>query len=89
VTVGDSSFPLIKPVLIDDYYVLSEAFYTNEGVLSALEIQVRDYLNHKTLSLDLMEQLIADYPNWPVLEQFYYGPILALLCKEAPRGFYK
>lgn len=81
--------PLIKPVLIDDYYVLSAAFYENRPEeLSHLEIQVRDYLKHQTLNLTILHELVKAYRTWPALEQFYYGPILMLLLKECVKGLY-
>lgn len=86
---GDAVVPKIKSVLIDDYYVLSEAFYTNKPNLSALEILTRDYLKGNTIDLYMLASLVKSAPDWPALEQFYYVPILILLMKDAIKGFYK
>ena len=85
----DSEIPLIKPVLIDDYYVLSGWFYAGEGEPSALEILVKDYLQCNTLDIKVLQALRKSYLSWAVLEQFYYGPLLMLLCREAVKGFYE
>lgn len=85
---GTETIPLIKSVLIDDYYVLSEAFYSNQANLSVLEILVRDYLKCQTIDLKMLAALISQYPDWPVLERFYYGPLLILLMKDSIKGFY-
>lgn len=83
-----NSLPIVKPVLVDDYYVLSEAFYQGGTELSVLEILIKDYLKAQSLDLDKLAHVVAAYPHWPVLEQFYYGPLLVLLLREAIRGFY-
>lgn len=83
-----ASYKLIKSVTVDDYYVLSEAFYEKKDDLSVLEILVKDYLKCNTLDLCMVNGLAAAYPNWPALEQFYYGPLLMLLMKEVTRGIY-
>lgn len=83
-----TDLPLIKSVLIDDYYVLSQAFYEGGTDLSVLEILVRDYLKHQTLNQTQLAALVEAYPDWPVLEQFYYGPLLVVLLREAIKGFY-
>lgn len=85
----DTVIPLIKSVNIDDYYVLSEAFYTKRTDLSGLEILVKDYLKASTIDLPMLGALVKAYPDWPVLEQYYYGPLLMLLMKDAIKGFYR
>lgn len=81
--------PIIKSVKIDDYYVLSEAFYTDQTNLSVLEILIRDYLKNQTIDLKMLGALVHAYPSWPVLERFYYGPLIILLLKDSLKGFYK
>lgn len=84
----DGNLLLIKSVLADRYYVLSEAFYTGGVNLSVLEILIRDYLKCQTIDLAMLTALVNAYPSWPVLERFYYGPLLVLLIKESIKGFY-
>ena len=81
-------YPLIKTVTTDDYYVLSEPFYTGTTGLSLLEIMTKDYLKKQTLDLPQLLALCGKYKTWGRLEQFYYGPILLTLIKEADRGVY-
>lgn len=88
-TDGVITLPLIKSVLVDNYYVLSKAFYEGDSDLSVLEVLVKDYLKYQTIDLVLLAALVKEYKNWPVLEQFYYGPLLILLMKDAVKGFYQ
>lgn len=85
----DEAIALIHPVLKDEYYLLSEWFYTGMGQASALEILLRDYLKSAAPDLGLLHQLVVGYRGWPLLEQFYYGPLLFLLMKDSVRGFYR
>lgn len=82
------SHPLIHKVLIDTYYVLSQNFYNNTAGQSVLEILVKDYLKMQTINLDMLLALCSKFKTWGRLEQFYYGPILLTLVKEADRGTY-
>jgi hypothetical protein len=83
-----ASIPVIHPVLIDDYYVLSAAFYNNTASKSVLEILTKDYLQGNALDMDMLQKLIDKYRSWSRLEQFYYGPILLTLLKETSISLY-
>lgn len=87
-TSGTDIIPLIHPIdPIGNYYVFSKAFYENDGAnMSLLEILVRDYVKRQTLDIRKLKALTDDYMNWPSVEQFYYGAVLVLLCKEASRS---
>jgi hypothetical protein len=85
---ANSTLPVIHPVLIDDYYVLSSAFYNNTVQKSVLEIQTKDYLQGNSLDMKMIQKLIDKYRSWSRLEQFYYGPILLTLLKEAGKSLY-
>ena len=88
-TDGVLTAPLIKSVLVDDSYVLSKAFYEGESNISILEVLIKDYLKYQTIDLVLLAALVREYKQWPALEQFYYGPLLILLMKDAVKGFYQ
>jgi len=76
--------PAIKKVLVDDYYVLSEAFYENEETgKSLLEICVDEYLDYKAPNVKALLALCRTYHAWGQLEKFYYLPVLMLLVKSA------
>lgn len=79
---------LIHDVLVDDKYVLSEAFYGGADSQSILEILVRDYMQGSTIDLDMLYALTSTFRYWKRLEQFYYGPILMTLIQEANRSQY-
>lgn len=76
--------PLIHPVTIDDYYVLSEAFYFgNFEEMSILEQVTTNTL--KGLDVDKADllRLVTNAKTWPNVERFYYIPLLLILIKYA------
>jgi hypothetical protein len=88
--VAGAPHQIVKSVLVDDFYVLSEAFYQNNGqAMSVLEILVKDYLKSHTLNFNMLGALVARYHDWPALERFYYGPMVMLLLKTAVEGLYQ
>lgn len=85
---SDLYIPLIHPVGIDDYYILSEYFYNKAQYgQSRLELQTRAYLEHKALDCGALVELCADVCNWGKMERFYYIPVLLFLIGAALRGF--
>lgn len=84
----NGSYPVITGVLDDDHYVLSEKFYTNVSGQSLLESLTTDYLKMQTIDLTKLIDLCGRFRTWGKLEQFYYGPILLTLIKEANRDTY-
>lgn len=86
--LNNSTIPLFHPVLKDDFYVLSQAFYEDSSDKSLLEVLVKDYLKMQALDLDKLYRLTEAYRKLGRLEQFYYGPILMILIKEADRASY-
>jgi len=83
---GESTIPLIKPVLDDDYYILSEAFYLKDRTqMSILEAQVMDYLEGSQPSFDMLVKLAQSSHKWGRMEKFYYLPILLILIKHLVR----
>ena len=77
--------PLIRPVTIDDYYVLSEAFYNNNPLQSVLEVQLTNMFSDEAISISELYRLCDDYLNWGLLEQFYYTPLLLTMIKHVIR----
>lgn len=82
-TESTVSMPSIYPVLEDSYYVFSTHFYNKLTSCSLLESLTLDYLNKRPLSLARLKYLYSRYKNLARLEQFYYGPILFTLIKQA------
>lgn len=80
--------PLIPYVIGDDYYVLSQNFYDQTEDMTVLEILTKDYITGVTLDMPMLKALISSYRLWPVLEKFYYGPLLLLLIKETSLNIY-
>ncbi len=79
---GDKIVPLIKPVTIDDYYILSEDFYKRGDDLSVLEAQTLLYIDGKPCEATSIRLLCENYRYWPRLEKFYYLPILLILIQS-------
>lgn len=84
----NASYPYINMVNTDDFYVLSSEFYTSGSSLSLLEILTKDYLKRQTIDLTKLLSLVEKFKSWGRLEQYYYGPILMTLIKEANRSTY-
>ena len=70
---------LIKPVLIDDYYVFSKSFYDNEHDKSLLESLTLDYLHNKAIRGTDLLLVCEKFRYWGRLEQFYYIPVIITL----------
>jgi len=83
------TFQLFYSTIIDDYYVLSSDFYNNTNNQSVLEILVKDYLRNKTLDSKMLLTFANIYKTLTRLDQYYYGPILLTLLKEANRSVYR
>jgi hypothetical protein len=76
----------IKPVTVDDFYVLSQAFYDNTPGQSVLESVVWKYLNGEAIDYKSLVETAKLYSKWGALEQFYYVPILMVLMKNLLQG---
>lgn len=75
------AFPKIYNVLDDQFYVLSRAFYEQDGQKSLLEVLTENYLQNEPNDPTLVLTLVRDSQKWGALERFYYIPILLLLIK--------
>lgn len=75
----NTMIPVIHPVLYDDCYVLSEAFYNDSPHLTLLEALTLDYLHHRALNKDKLLLLADRSMNWSRLDQYYYIPIIITL----------
>ncbi len=81
ITIVDKKVPLVKPVLFDKSYILSDSFYDNGDDMSVLEGMVKQYLNVENVSKNNLMAICQDYYNWSDLDRFYYTPLLMLLMK--------
>ena len=79
--------PLLHKVTIDNYYILSQAFYNNTNSQSKLELCIRDYLDRKSIDNKILLSLCDTYYCWGNLEKFYFTPLLMILIKASVRGF--
>lgn len=80
------SVPLIRPTTLDEFYVLSNAFYTeSETEQSVLEVQTNNMLSDRAVNITELYRLCDDQKRWGLLDQFYYTPILIVLLKHVLR----
>ena len=76
--------PLINKVLVDDYYVLSQAFYDQDPTnQSVLELCINNYLDGKAQDNAALVSLAKTSHAWNGLERFYYTIILLVLIKDS------
>lgn len=79
--------PDIKPVVIDDYYVFSEAFYYEDAKLqSKLEMLAWQMIKGEQINKEQLLAVIKCCLSWDNLERFYYHPVLILLLGYAIRN---
>lgn len=79
---------LYKRLLSSPCYVLSQSFYTNTDGQCLFEKVIGDYLEGKAIMLTELFALINGFFGLARLEQFYYGPLLLTLMKDARRSEY-
>lgn len=79
---------LIRDVSSYSKYVLSENFYDDTDSQTVLEILTKDYLKGHALDLSLLYAVSTQFRRFKRLDQFYYGPLLMTLIKEADRAQY-
>lgn len=74
--------PDIHPVVHDEHYVLSRAFYEeNPAEQSKLEQLVMQALKGEPLNLPQLDALLVSVREWDNLERFYYYPLLFVLLQ--------
>jgi hypothetical protein len=79
--------PAIRRVTVDNFYVLSEAFYRHTGnaILSKLEVLTLAALKGEAIDIQVLDQLCEGAKYWDNVERFYYFPILFTLLRVYPR----
>jgi hypothetical protein len=86
-SVFGSTNPLIKEVMVDDYYVFSEAFYKGDlPNQSQLELCVNEHIKGRPIDHRKLLAFCNTYHSWGAVEQFYYLPIVLLLVKANIRS---
>lgn len=74
--------PDIHPVVKDDYYVLSEAFYTDDKAnQSKLEMLTLQAISGEAINTEQLAHVLTLAYDWDNLERFYYYPILFMLLR--------
>ncbi len=83
----DKVLPSYRPVDYDAFYVLSEAFYNdNYPGMCNFERLISQMLKSKAIDPTLIIKMVGEYYELPLLEQFYYGPILYTLIGYVRRN---
>lgn len=83
----DDSVNYIYPVTEDDYYVLTENFYSDTESTSELEEMVLQYIRKEPIDIAQLSDISKLYHKWGTLERFYYVPVLLTLIHSTIRGF--
>lgn len=76
----DQQMTLIHPILTDDYYVFTKAFYESVGEPSLIEVLAKNYLQNEANNPELVLKLMNNSWKWGGLERFYYVPVLLILA---------
>lgn len=84
----NATIPVIYPVLANDTYLFSPAFYNQTSGQSLLETLTSDYILGNSINLEKLLYCVEKYRVWGRLEQFYYIPILLTLIKSSMQGVY-
>ena len=84
---GLNEIPYYSSIHSLETYVFPETFYAGERN-SVMEVLTMDYIERQPMNLDMLLLMANHYPKMERLEQFYFGPILMTLLKEADRGAY-
>lgn len=72
----------IHPIVADEYYVFSQAFYRDiKDHQSKLEQLTLQAMRGESLNLDQLDHVIERAREWDNLERFYYYPVLFVLLK--------
>lgn len=78
-----------KPITADNAYVLSQPFYDENTVLMCdFERRLYDMLEQKAVAVESVADIAAKFFKLPLLEQYYYGPLILVLinyCKRNPQ----
>ena len=79
--------PIYTPIHTLSTMVFPEAFYDGKTD-TLMEILTRDYLKGAPVDTKQLIFMLDFFPKMERLEQFYFGPILMALIKQADRGAY-
>jgi hypothetical protein len=78
--------PTIKPVVVDSYYMFSEAFYTQQRhLMSKLELLTTSLILKEEMNYSQLDAVLDSVYDWDNLERFYYHPVVIALLKAAVR----
>lgn len=76
-----------SPVLDDDYYIFSEAFYSRDVEdMSKMEVMLWSTIENNVVDPKDLMQLFQESVTWPVIDQFYLQPFLYAMIPAAFRG---
>lgn len=74
----------MKAVTVDDYYILSKAFYEQDRPnMSAIELMLSNYYTGAPLDYNMLLTICRKSVYWGKLERFYYLPLLHFLLFSA------
>lgn len=89
-TISNNSLftkPLLHELFVNDYYVVSENFYTylldnsTYESISYFELLLSRFIQHEAIAREDLVFLLRDYHKWSLLHQFYLLPLAWLMVK--------
>ena len=78
----------LTPSLIDDYYVLSQKFYSKDPTMDLLEREVWNCLEGRALDGEQLIRSAKLIPSWNALDRYYKAPLVLHLLRTFIRGHY-
>lgn len=76
--------PLIHPIEFDDFYILSEQFYTGQTAgMSELENILYLAINNKPIDITPVKLIYEFYLTMSATNRFFYAPIMIMLLNYA------
>lgn len=72
--------PLIKPIEVDDFYILSRQFYTGQtDGMSEIENLLTLFINNKPADISKVKDIYTFYLGMSATNRFFYAPIMIML----------
>lgn len=72
--------PLIKPIEVDDFYILSRQFYTDQtDGMSEIENLLTLFINNKPADISKVKDIYTFYLGMSATNRFFYAPIMIML----------
>jgi hypothetical protein len=78
---------LLHPLFVDDYYLVSKAFYeylndnTKYDDISYIELLLAKFIRKEAINREDIAVAVQDYHKWSPLSQLYILPVMWMLVQ--------